>query len=490
MVRLIQSLVGTSAVVLSLVGCGQCEIPQGEQQSEIQHVADPNASIDEEQVVRPPNLVVILSDDQGYWDVGFNGGDQIPTPHTDRIAAEGVRFTNGYVTGAVCGPSRAGLITGRYQDRFGAVRNPTVDPSVPNNGVPTSELNIAELLEPAGYTSMVVGKWHVGSHPDLRPMVRGFDEFFGFLSGGHDYTPERLTIPDLESVTGMWGWYLTKLLRNEERVEIDDYLTDELSDAAVDFINRQQDEPFFLYLAYNAPHTPMQATQEYLGRFPDIDDDRRRTYAAMVSAMDDGIGRVLDALEANGLEEDTIVIFLSDNGGAWNNAARNWPLRGHKGAAFEGGIRVPFAMRWPGVIPAGSEYDPMISSLDIAATIVSQANLDAPTEKPLDGVDLVPFLTGEAEGVPHEVLFWRWFDDGRYAVRMQDWKLIMPGPTPSEPYTEPMLFDLSQDVGESENVYAEHPEVAERALRLYQEWESEQATEALSPGLGFWQLNN
>ncbi|MEM1207639.1 MAG: sulfatase-like hydrolase/transferase [Planctomycetota bacterium] len=393
---------------------------------------------------RPPNLIIILTDDQGYADVGFNGCKDIPTPHIDRIANEGVRFPNGYVSYSVCGPSRAGLITGRYQDRFGGSRNPTIDPSIPNNGVPRSEQNIAELLKPMGYATMAVGKWHLGTYPDLRPRVRGFDEFYGFLSGGHDYFSEKLTLESLEDVDTQWGWYRTKLLHNGQRVATTRYLTDELSDKAVDFVERKRNEPFFLYLAYNAPHTPMQATEPYLARFPHIENERRRTYAAMIAAVDDGVGRLLDKLDEHGLAEDTIVFFLSDNGGAHNNASYNGPLRGRKGSYYEGGLRVPFAARWTGVFPAGMDYDHPIIALDIAGTIVGQSGATVSPKRPLDGVDLTPYLVGDIEGPPHRQLFWRSYDGGWVATRRGDDKYIA-GKKGRE------FFRLAEDVGESTN---------------------------------------
>ncbi len=221
---------------------------------------------------RAPNLIIVLTDDLGYADVGFNGCQDFQTPHIDRIAREGVRFTSGYVSYPVCGPSRAGLMTGRYQDRFGFCDNPVIDPTNPTAGLPLTETTIAEALRQANYRSMAVGKWHLGSHPSLHPMQRGFDEFFGFLSGGHDYFPENLTLHDLSEVTEMWGWYRTKLLRNHQRVDINEYLTDEFSNEAVAFVERAGDQPFFLYLAYNAPHTPLQATAAYLDRVKHIED--------------------------------------------------------------------------------------------------------------------------------------------------------------------------------------------------------------------------
>lgn len=429
---------------------------------------------------RPPNLIIILTDDQGYADVGFNGCTDIPTPNIDRIAAEGVRFTNGYVTYSVCGPSRAGLITGRYQDRFGAIVNPTADPTVPNNGVPLSEKNIAELLKPRGYATMAVGKWHLGTHPDLRPRVRGFDEFYGFLTGGHSYFPENLDVESLEEVDREWAWYRTKLLHNGERVGTEKYLTDELSEKAVDFIDRKKDEPFFLYLAYNAPHTPMQASDEYLARFEHIENPKRRTYAAMVSAVDDGVGLVLDKLAEHDLDRQTIVFFLSDNGGASNNASRNTPLRGYKSSFYEGGLRVPFAMRWPGTIPAGVDFDPPVIALDIAGTIVGQAGAEVPADKPLDGVDLTPFLTGQATGVPHDRLYWRWYKQGRLAVRRGDEKLITEA-------DQRELFDLSTDISESKNLATTRPDTTSALQSEVEAW-SQEMVGPLAPGLGSWKF--
>jgi len=448
------------------------------------------AEIDAEQ----PNLVLIIADDLGYADVGFNGCEDIPTPSIDRIATGGVRFSNAYVTAAVCGPSRAGLITGRHQDRFGSCLNPTVDPSVPNNGVPTSERNIAELLRPAGYTSIAVGKWHLGTYPGLHPRDRGFDEFYGFLTGGHDYFPENLTLEDLSEVDRQWAWYRTKLLDNGVRVGTDDYLTDELSDRAVRFIDGHDEGPFFVYLCYNAPHTPMQATEKYLSRFPGIENTRRRTYAAMVSAMDDGIGRVLDALDRNGHAEDTIVVFLSDNGGARNNASHNTPLRGYKATPFEGGIRVPFAIRWPGVADAGVTFEEPISSLDIAATIVEAAGPEARSQiretHPLDGVDLRPFLTGEREGRPHDVLFWRWVHKDEAAVRLGDTKLIARG----DERGGDLLFDLAGDISERHNLMrpdlaAETDITADPLRRALERW-FEGLVPPAYPGLGSWTFDD
>jgi len=391
-----------------------------------------------------PNLVVILTDDHGYADVGFNGCEDIPTPHIDRIAKEGARFTNGYVTYPVCSPSRAGFITGRYQGRFGFRRNPTLSPFDPKAGLPLEEENIAEILKKVGYHSGIIGKWHLGTHPKFRPNVRGFDEFFGFTAGGHNYFPEDLIYPTIEEVDKKGGWYLTKLLRNETPVEIDEYLTDELSNEAVDFIDRNSDKPFFLYLSYNAPHTPMQASRKYLDRFMHIEDERRRTYAAMVSAVDDGVGRVLKKLDELKLDDDTLVFFLSDNGGASNNGSMNTPLRGSKGNVYDGGMRVPFALRWAGSVPPGRDFEQPVSSMDILGTMAALTGVEIAAERPLDGVNLIPYLKGEAKGPPHDYLFWQMFGKGSQAVRRGDDKLVA-----IEEGLE--LYDLSDDIDESEN---------------------------------------
>jgi arylsulfatase A-like enzyme len=411
---------------------------------------------------KAPNIIIILTDDQGYGDVGFNGSTEIPTPGIDRIANNGVVFTNGYVSFAVCGPSRAGLITGRYQDRFGFSRNPLLAPKDSTMGLPQSEETMAALLKRAGYKTGVLGKWHLGAHPSQHPNKRGFDEFYGFLEGGHRYFPSEWDLNDISEAKSQYDGYRTKMLRNSNVVEETEYLTDALSREAVDFVKRNSKQPFFLYVAYNAPHAPMQATEKYLARFSHIADEKRRTYAAMVSAVDDGVNNILSALKDLKLEENTIVFFLSDNGGPTkDNASSNKPLRGFKGDFYDGGIRVPFAMQWKGVISPGTKYHHPIISLDIFGTAAALNNLKPKNE--IDGVNLIPFLTGKKAGIPHEALFWRGSNNEKWAVRTPDDKMVMIKEMPQ-------LFDSKIDIAEKNNVSALSPEKTQQLQALLDHW--------------------
>ena len=423
-----------------------------------------------------PNIIIILTDDQGYGDVGFNGCTDIPTPNIDKIAKNGMVFRNAYVTYAVCAPSRAGLLTGRYQDRFGYSRNPLYKPFDPAQGVSLQEQLLPAYLQQAGYVTMGIGKWHLGVYESYRPWNRGFNEYFGFLGGGHRYFPEEYTIAHTDSAKNEAQSYRTKLLRNEQIVEEKEYLTDALSREAVSFIERNQQQPFFLYLAYNAPHAPLQATEKYLNRFPHIQDPKRKTYAAMVSAVDDGVGAVLNKLEQAGLLENTIVIFLSDNGGPeQDNASDNGLLRGGKGSLFEGGIRVPFAMQWPAKIKAGGEYKASISSLDIFATIAANITGASSVKHPLDGVNLLPYLTEKKQGAPHEYLFWRQYDQKRYAVLHQSGlKQLILADSISR------LFNLKTDIGEQTNVAEKNKEQLSVFEQKRKSWEGHSFLWAIS----------
>jgi len=409
-----------------------------------------------------PNIIIILTDDLGYSDVGFNGCTDIFTPGIDRMANNGVVFTNGYVSFAVCAPSRAGLITGRYQDRFGFSRNPLLAPKDSTMGLPATEETLAMLLKRAGYKTGVLGKWHLGVHPSQHPNKKGFDEFYGFLEGGHRYFPSEWDLNDISEAKTQYDGYRTKMLRNNAVTEETEYLTDALSREAVDFVNRNREQPFFLYLAYNAPHAPMQATEKYLARFSHITDEKRRTYAAMVSAVDDGVNNLLNTLKHLNLEENTIVFFLSDNGGPTkDNASSNKPLRGFKGDFYDGGIRVPFAMQWKGVIQPGKKYHHPIISHDIFGTAAALNNLKPKNE--IDGVNLIPFLTGKKAGIPHDALFWRGSNSEKWAVRTPDNKMVMINEMPQ-------LFDSKVDIAENNNLYAKNPEKTQQLLSLLNHW--------------------
>ena len=421
-----------------------------------------------DQSAKSPNIIIILVDDLGYQDVGFNGCLDIPTPNIDRIASEGVAFTSAYVSYPVCGPSRAGLITGRYQDRFGFGRNPLFAPNDSMMGLPRTEETLAEVLKKANYKSVAIGKWHLGAHSSLRPLNRGFDDFFGFLSGGHSYFPELWKVENEYEVSSQFEAYHTKLLRNNSRVEEKEYLTDALSREAVHYIDKYKDQPFFMYLAYNAPHAPLQATQKYLDRFDAIKNPERKTYAAMVSAVDDGVGKILYQLEALNLDENTLLFFLSDNGGPERtNASDNGILRGGKSDLFEGGVRVPFTMKWPSKIPKTTAYKKPIISLDIFATAIAQVQESPPTKNQLDGVNLIPYILKIQTEFPHDYLFWRKFDKQDHATRNAAGDKILASKNQMN------LFNLEANISEDRKLIKQDSLIFLDLKNAYQNWEAQ-----------------
>ncbi len=422
----------------------------------------------QEAMAEKPNLIVIMVDDMGYGDVGFNGCKDIPTPNIDRIAQGGVRCTSGYVGYMVCGPSRASFMTGRYGQRFGFERNPQYRTKDPNMGLPKEERTIAEALKTVGYKSGVVGKWHLGAHISNHPLNRGFDSFYGHLGGGHQYMPDLLTIQDSYAAKNETESYRTWILKNHEPVAPRKYLTEEFSEAAIEFVTENKDQPFFLYLAYNAPHGPLQATEKYLKRFPEL-KGMRQTYAAMVSCVDDGVGMLLNRLDELDLTKKTIIVFLSDNGGPEDkNGSDNGPLRGVKGTEFEGGFRVPFAVQWKGVLPQGVTYEHSVSSLDIMATIADLAGVKPDPARPLDGVNFIPYLSGEMKGAPHQAIYLRNYDSGVHTVRSGAYKLIR-----RKENAETVLYDLDKDLGETTDVAEAHPGEVKRLESLRVQWDSE-----------------
>jgi arylsulfatase A-like enzyme len=415
---------------------------------------------------RKPNVLIVLADDQGYADTGFQGCRDIPTPNIDSIAAGGVRCTNGYVSGPYCSPTRAGLLTGRYQQRFGHEFNPGSERADAVFGLPLTETTMADRLKAAGYATGLVGKWHLGGAAKFHPQQRGFDEFFGFLGGAHPYFP------------GMGA----PIFRGTTTVMETEYLTDTFAREAVGFIDRHKAGPFFLYLAFNAVHTPMHATDDRLKKFASIPDKTRRTYAAMSLAMDEAVGKVLEKLRSENLENDTLVFFFSDNGGPTMvgttiNGSRNDPLRGSKRTTLEGGIRVPFAVRWPGHLPAGTVYDRPVIQLDILPTALAAAGAEAKPEWHLDGVNLLPHLGGEKSPPPHEVLYWRL--GAQTAVRVGDWKLVRYDTTADGErgggVTAARLYHLAEDVGEAHDLAAKEPDRAKELEEVWRKWSAQMA---------------
>jgi arylsulfatase A-like enzyme len=425
------------------------------QQTAQQRPAEP-AAVPSPVRANSPNIIVIVSDDQGYADVGFHQSKEIKTPNLDALARSGVICTAGYVTFPVCSPSRVGLLTGRHGARFGYDTNPGDQSATDAHGLPLSERMIPELFNPYGYVTGMVGKWHLGTREQFHPNRRGFQEFFGFLGGGHRY---------MDWTENDKNAYTAPILRNSDRVSGIEgrYLTEVFSDEACAFVERHKAKPFFLYLAYNAPHEPLQAPQKYLDRYPGL-TGRRKTYAAMVSALDDGVGQLREKLKALGLEKNTLVFFFSDNGGPTNdNASSNLPLRGHKSQVFEGGIRVPYVVSWPGTLPAGTRYPQPVSTLDILPTMLGAVEANTDEMPSREGVNLLPFLTGKTSAAPHDRLYWRHIN-GSWAIREKQWKLVR------DPRGQRLLFDIESDRSETKNVSAAHPEIAARLAGAWNTW--------------------
>ncbi len=416
-----------------------------------------------------PNILLILTDDLGYADVGFNGGRDVKTPNLDELAANGMTFSQAYVPHPFCGPSRAGLMTGRYPHNIGAQFNLPSEGS--NLGVPRSEVFISKLLQDAGYFTGAIGKWHLGESPEFHPNERGFDDFYGFLGGGHKYFPEEFTKTYKDRVaagnTHIWE-YLRPLERNGAEVEETEYVTDGLSREAVAFVHEAagKEEPFFLYLAYNAPHTPLEAKDEDLALFMDIGDEKRRTYAAMVYAVDRGVGKVVDALRDTGRLDSTLIVFLSDNGGRLDQGGNNFPLREGKGSVHEGGYRSPMFMHWPDRLNAGRTFEHPVLALDFYPTFAGLANVVIPADRKLDGRDIwQDILRGQD---PHDGEFLyalrhrTGFSDA--TVRRDQWKAVKTGNLPWK------LFNIEEDIGEHRDLSAKNPGVLANMVREMEKW--------------------
>jgi len=392
-----------------------------------------------------PNILVIVADDLGYADVLFNPQHpkEVATPHLDALARAGVVCRQGYVTGHVCSPTRAGLMTGRYQQRVGLYTGGEA-----GSGLPMSEKIFPQFLKPAGYATAQFGKWHLGPTLEWSPARRGFDEVFGFLGrGAHDYF--KLNDP------------ADPIYRGTNVVKETGYLTDRLGEETAAFITRHKAQPFFAYLAFNAVHAPLQAPVDEIAKF-NTGDKNRNTLLAMGKRMDDAIGRVVATLKREGVWDNTLLFFISDNGGPLAQTANNTPLRGGKHQDYEGGIRVPFLVCWPAQLKPG-ETQAMVSSLDILPTALAAARLPAPPDKPFDGLNLLPILRGETPA-PARNLYWcSGSDEGWWAVRAGDWKLVAQR-------AQVELFDLAKDVSETTDLARSMPDKLAELTRLHDDW--------------------
>ena len=466
---------------------------------------------------RPPNVILIVADDLGFNDITHNGGGiaggRVPTPNIDSISSQGVDFANGYSANATCAPSRASLMTGRYATRFGFEFTPTPkqfmklvagipDPQQPhpaiyhaerenalipyeNMGLPTSEITMARLLKQGGYHTVHLGKWHLGDNPQFRSYNHGFDESLSLLHGASMYLPTKdpqvvNSVQDFDPIDKfLWAsepWGIR--FNDREPFQPPKYMTDYLTDEAVKVVEANKNRPFLMYLAYNAPHTPLQATREDYDALSFIPDHTTRVYGAMIRSLDRNIGRVLQSLKDQGVDGNTLVIFTSDNGGAHYIGVDgiNAPYRGWKATFFEGGIHVPFFMRWPGVIPGGAKVDTAVNHFDIFATAAAAAGLEVPKDRPIDGVNLLPFAAGKSRGDAHDSLFWR--TDAYRVMRTKDWKLQV-----TERPKKDWLYHLSIDPTERNNLADKEPAQVAKMKAQLAIWEKQQV-KPLWPSLG------
>jgi arylsulfatase A-like enzyme len=408
-----------------------------------------------------PNFVILFSDDAGFADFGFQPNVRPEmkdlTPHIDTIARDGVRLSNAYVCGAVCSPSRAGMLTGRYQQRFGHETN--IPPGYMKGGLSLDETFFVDRLRPLGYKTGLVGKWHLGYPDDYQPNRRGFDWFYGLLQGSRSYFPMAKSNPH------------RAFLENTTPTEEGGYTTDRIGDGAVRFIQENRAQPFFLLVSFTSPHGPLEPKEEDFAALSSIQNPKRRKYAGLVKSLDDNVGKILKALDDAGVAENTLVIFTNDNGGQTLTGANNAPLRGKKGDLFEGGIRVPMAIRWPGKSAPGSVIDDPVITLDFATTMIGLAGGKADPEWKLDGADLTDRLTQKTEALPERDLFWRTHgSSGPIAMRSGKWKLVM---NRGKENPKPQLFDLDADIGEATDISAQNPELLKAMLSRLSVWETQ-----------------
>ena len=454
-------------------------------------ISQGNDEATESAVEKRPNIMVIIADDLGYGETGMMGNDEIPTPHIDALAKDGLRCTSAYVTSSYCSPSRAAIYTGRYQSRFGYEMNPTGKRNLHEvAGLPETETTFVKRLSKAGYRTGLIGKWHLGTVKTKHPLQRGFDEFYGFLHEGHFYVPG----PPYEGVVTMIrdtsvekgqrvrdgnlirGNYApisepgydddNPLYRGDKEIEEANYLADAISDEATAFITDHADKPFCLVVSYGAVHSPMQAKTDDIQALRRIKDIQRRIFAGMLTSLDRGVGRIREQLQEQSLTRNTMVVFVSDNGGPTAElTSSNAPLRGGKGSLYEGGIRIPMIWSYPGKIPSGRSEDRPVLSLDIAATALDAAGL--PAVKEADGRSLLQWINDPSQDDPHEVLFWR-MSGGKIACRVGNWKIVRP--KQGKPFE---LYHLAGDAPESRNLANEHPEKMRELINRLSAIESE-----------------
>ena len=420
-----------------------------------------------------PNVVLIMTDDAGYGDFGSYGATDIRTPNIDRLAREGVRFTDFYANADLCSPTRVGLITGRYQQRVNIERALGSAAREAGAGLPVTGRSLPQLLKNNGYATALIGKWHLGWRPEFTPNAHGFDYFYGFLSGSTDFYMHVTPSGQAD------------LYENGNPIEEPGYLTDLITERSLRFLEQNASRPFFLDVSYNAPHWPFQPPDRPAAATPNPtttgpnplfqgpEDEvpaTRQDYAAMVERVDQGVGQILQALEEHGLTQNTLVIFTNDNGGEW--LSRNAPLFHRKGTLWEGGIRVPAILRWPGVLPAGNTTAQVGITMDLTASILAATNTPVPADARLEGMDLLPILRGEAP-IMDRTLFWRIKIPRRHqlAVRSGSWKLLIDD-------SQLLLFDLAQDVGERNDLAAERPELVRELYGRIQQWEEDVDREA------------
>lgn len=449
-----------------------------------------------------PNVIILLADDLGKYDISLYGGKEVPTPNIDALAHSGVTFTNGYCTSPICSPSRAGLLTGRYQQRFGhelqpgdmypfcrlqiLLGNATIfrdqwklddakayptSASQASQGLRLSEITFADMAKTQGYATAAIGKWHLGHGQGLTPGDRGFDYYYGFLDGASLYSPlddsdivyhrHRNLVDFFARLAKRKG--LKAIQRNGEVIEERGYLTRRFAEESCAFIERNKDKPFVLYVPFNAPHEPFQVPTKYYERFRHVQDTNKRTYYAMISALDDAVGAIVNTVRDTGLEEKTIFFFTSDNGGAtYTEATTNAPLKGGKLNQFEGGINMPFLMSWKGTIPLNTVYSGLVSTLDIFTTMAASIHAPLPQDRPYDGVDLVQKVLKQEPA--HDALFWR--SGSAKAVRKGDWKLVISGRT-----GKTWLYNIATDISEATDLSQKDPNKVAELQAALKEWE-------------------